>query len=60
MAHNDLINLRPAVGAVNAARSNKPFAETLSGKKKQPITAMERKSLLRAELLYLIPVFEVI
>ena len=32
-AHNDLVNLRPAVGAINAARSNKPFAEKLSGKR---------------------------
>jgi len=32
-AHNDLVNLRPAVGAINAARSNKPFSESVSGKK---------------------------
>lgn len=34
-ANNDLINLRPAVGAINAARSNKPFAISLSGGKKE-------------------------
>jgi len=32
-AHNDLVNLRPAVGQINANRSNKPFAEKLSGSK---------------------------
>lgn len=32
-AHNDLVNLRPAVGQLNANRSNKPFSDTLSGKK---------------------------
>jgi deoxyribonuclease-1 len=32
-AHNDLVNLRPAVGQINAYRSNKPFAEQLSGSK---------------------------
>ena len=32
-AHNDLVNLRPAVGAINGYRSNKPFGETISGKK---------------------------
>ena len=32
-AHNDLVNLRPAVGQINAERSNKPFAEVLSGSK---------------------------
>ena len=32
-AHNDLINLRPTVGQINANRSNKAFAERLSGKK---------------------------
>lgn len=31
-AHNDLMNLRPAVGALNAYRSNKPFSDILSGK----------------------------
>lgn len=35
-AHNDLVNLRPAIGQINAKRSNKPFAEKLSGSK--PIT----------------------
>lgn len=32
-AHNDLVNLRPAVGQINANRSNKPFAEQMSGAK---------------------------
>lgn len=32
-AHNDLVNLRPAVGQINANRSNKPFSEQISGKK---------------------------
>jgi deoxyribonuclease-1 len=32
-AHNDLVNLRLAVGQINAKRSNKPFAEKLSGSK---------------------------
>lgn len=32
-AHNDLVNLRPAIGQINAERSNKPFGETLSGNK---------------------------
>lgn len=32
-AHNDLVNLRPTVGAINEARSNKPFAEKVSGKR---------------------------
>lgn len=35
-AHNDLVNLRPAVGQLNANRSNKPFSDNLSGKK--PVT----------------------
>ena len=30
-AHNDLVNLRPAVGAINAYRSNKPFSDKVSG-----------------------------
>jgi deoxyribonuclease-1 len=34
-AHNDLMNLVPAVGQLNALRSNKPFAEKVSGKKEQ-------------------------
>ncbi|MCP4923779.1 MAG: hypothetical protein GY915_07105, partial [bacterium] len=29
-AHNDLVNLRPAVGQVNADRSNKPFLESIT------------------------------
>lgn len=32
-AHNDLVNLRPAVGQINGMRSNKPFAEKPSGQK---------------------------
>ena len=35
-AHNDLVNLRPAVGQLNANRSNKPFSDILSGK--DPVT----------------------
>lgn len=34
-AHNDLMNLVPAVGQINAIRSNKPFSEKLSGEGKQ-------------------------
>lgn len=34
-AHNDLMNLVPAVGQINGLRSNKPFAEKVSGKKEQ-------------------------
>ncbi|WP_178861942.1 endonuclease [Thiomicrorhabdus cannonii] len=34
-AHNDLVNLRVAVGAINGQRSNKPFAESLSGDNKK-------------------------
>lgn len=34
-AHNDLVNLRPAVGAINLIRLNKPFSENLSGKNKR-------------------------
>lgn len=30
-AHNDLVNLRPIVGQINANRSNKPFSGTPSG-----------------------------
>lgn len=30
-AHNDLVNLRPAVGQINADRSNKPFLSSTSG-----------------------------
>lgn len=30
-AHNDLVNLVPAIGAVNGLRSNKPFADRPSG-----------------------------
>ncbi|WP_178861260.1 endonuclease [Thiomicrorhabdus cannonii] len=30
-AHNDLVNLRPAVGQINADRSNKPFSDSVSG-----------------------------
>lgn len=33
--HNDLINLRPAVGQINAERSNKPFSDKASGKNKK-------------------------
>lgn len=33
-AHNDLVNLRPAVGQINAERSNKPFGEQMSGEHK--------------------------
>ncbi len=32
-AHNDLVNLRPAVGQINANRSNKPFSGSLTGSK---------------------------
>lgn len=32
-AHNDLVNLRPVVGQLNANRSNKPFSDVLSGRK---------------------------
>ena len=35
-AHNDLVNLRPSVGQINANRSNKPFSDSLSGK--DPVT----------------------
>lgn len=31
-AHNDLVNLRPSVGQINAHRSNKPFSDKRSGK----------------------------
>jgi len=34
-AHNDLMNLRPVIGQINGERSNKPFSETLSGKKQK-------------------------
>ncbi|KDN94671.1 endonuclease [Hydrogenovibrio marinus] len=34
-AHNDLINLFPSVGQINADRSNKPYAEEISGTKIQ-------------------------
>jgi deoxyribonuclease-1 len=30
-AHNDLVNLRPAEGQINANRSNKPFSDSLTG-----------------------------
>ena len=33
-AHNDLVNLYPAVGAINGMRSAKPFAERPSGGRK--------------------------
>lgn len=33
-AHNDLVNLFPAVGQVNADRSNKPFVDVTKGKTK--------------------------
>jgi len=33
-AHNDLVNLYPAVGQVNADRSNKPFVDTAKNKVK--------------------------
>jgi deoxyribonuclease-1 len=33
-AHNDLVNLFPAVGQINADRSNKPFVETVKNKVK--------------------------
>ena len=45
-AHNDLVNLRPAVGQVNAERSNKPFLESITRKAetygKCPITTNNR------------------
>lgn len=41
-AHNDLMNLVPAVGQLNGLRSNKPFAETISGKKEQTYRGQER------------------
>lgn len=34
-AHNDLVNLRVAVGAINLYRLDKPFAEALSGEKRR-------------------------
>lgn len=34
MAHNDLVNLVPSVGQINANRGNKPFSDTLSGDNK--------------------------
>ncbi|WP_157833756.1 endonuclease [Hydrogenovibrio kuenenii] len=34
-AHNDLVNLFPSVGQINADRSNKPYAEALSGNKEK-------------------------
>jgi deoxyribonuclease-1 len=34
-AHNDLMNLVPVVGQLNGERSNKPFAEKLSGTKER-------------------------
>jgi deoxyribonuclease-1 len=33
-AHNDLVNLFPTVGQINAERSNKPFVDTLKSVKK--------------------------
>lgn len=33
-AHNDLVNLQPAVGAINGLRSNKPFSLNVRGQKK--------------------------
>ena len=50
MAHNDLINLRPTVGAINAARSNKPFAETLSGKKETTYNGNGKKIVITSRV----------
>ena len=33
-AHNDLVNLYPAVGQINADRSNKPFVDIVKNKVK--------------------------
>lgn len=42
-AHNDLMNLVPAVGQLNGMRSNKPFAEKVSGKKEQTFNGNGKK-----------------
>jgi deoxyribonuclease-1 len=49
-AHNDLINLRPAVGAINAARSNKAFSETLSGKKETTYNGKGKKIIITSRI----------
>lgn len=33
-AHNDMVNLKPSVGQINADRSNKPYVDSISGNKK--------------------------
>lgn len=49
-AHNDLANLRPAVGAINAARSNKPFAESISGTKETTYKGNGKKIIISSRV----------
>ncbi len=41
-AHNDLVNLRVAIGQINAERGNKPFAEKPSGSRQAVYRGRER------------------
>ena len=49
-AHNDVVNLRPAVGAINAARSNKPFAESISGTKETTYKGNGKKMIISSRV----------
>lgn len=49
-AHNDLMNLVPAVGPLNGMRSNKPFAEKLSGKKEQTFNGNGKKLIVTSRV----------
>lgn len=49
-AHNDLVNLVPAVGQLNGMRSNKPFAEKVSGKKEQTFNGDGKKLVLTSRV----------
>lgn len=50
-AHNDLVNLRPAVGSINGYRSNKPFAEVVSGKKETTYNTPYSKTILSSRVI---------
>lgn len=50
-AHNDLVNLRPAVGSINGYRSNKPFANEISGKKERTFKGNGKKIVITSRLI---------
>ncbi len=49
-AHNDLINLRPSVGQINADRSNKPYSDQLSGEKKKTFRGRNKTMIITSRV----------